>query len=70
MTNLVGVGVSPGRIIGTIRQMPHPLGEPPAGQVPAPGTTADDAVAALKAAAAEVAAELRGCRFQLSLIHI
>jgi phosphoenolpyruvate-protein phosphotransferase (PTS system enzyme I) len=59
VSNLAGVGVSPGRIIGTIRQMPAPLSEPPAGQLLTPGTTADDAAAALKGAAAEVAAELR-----------
>lgn len=59
MPNLLGVGVSPGRIIGTIRQMPQPLSEPPAGATLAPGTTAEDAAAALKAAAAEVTAELR-----------
>ena len=41
MQNFPGVGVSPGRIIGTIRQMPKPVSEPPAGeQLPAGVTIA------------------------------
>jgi phosphotransferase system enzyme I (PtsI) len=57
--NFPGVGVSPGRIIGTIRQMPKPISEPPAGEQLAAGTTPEDATAALKAAAGAVHDELR-----------
>ncbi|NVM99427.1 phosphoenolpyruvate--protein phosphotransferase [Arthrobacter sp. SDTb3-6] len=60
MQNFPGVGVSPGRIVGPVRQMPRPLSEPPAGEKRAPGTTADGAAATLQAAAKAVQAELRG----------
>ena len=59
MQNFPGVGVSPGRIIGTIRQMPKPVSEPPAGEQLPAGVTADDATAALKAAAKAVHDELK-----------
>ncbi|MEW1811391.1 phosphoenolpyruvate--protein phosphotransferase [Pseudarthrobacter phenanthrenivorans] len=59
MQNFPGVGVSPGRVIGTIRQMPKPISEPPAGEQLAPGTTAEEATAALKAAAQAVHDELK-----------
>ncbi|MEE9097576.1 phosphoenolpyruvate--protein phosphotransferase [Pseudarthrobacter phenanthrenivorans] len=59
MQNFPGVGVSPGRIIGTIRQMPKPISEPPAGEQLAPDTTADEATAALKAASQAVHDELK-----------
>ncbi|MDQ0662411.1 phosphotransferase system enzyme I (PtsI) [Arthrobacter ulcerisalmonis] len=59
MQNFPGVGVSPGRVIGTIRQMPKPISEPPAGEQLAPDTTVDDATAALKAAAQAVHDELK-----------
>lgn len=59
MQNFPGVGVSPGRIVGTIRQMPKPISEPPAGEQLDPGTTPEEATAALKAAAAAVHDELR-----------
>ena len=59
MQNFPGVGVSPGRVIGTIRQMPKPISEPPAGEQLAPDTTAEEATAALKAAAAAVHDELK-----------
>ena len=59
MQNFPGVGVSPGRIIGTIRQMPKPISEPPAGEQLAAGTTPEEATAALKAAAGAVHDELR-----------
>jgi phosphotransferase system enzyme I (PtsI) len=52
--------VSPGRIIGTIRQMPKPISEPPAGEQLPAGATAEDATAALKAAAKAVHDELKG----------
>jgi phosphotransferase system enzyme I (PtsI) len=57
--NFPGVGVSPGRIIGTIRQMPKPISEPPAGEQLPAGTTPEDAAAALKAAAGAVHDELK-----------
>lgn len=59
MQNFPGVGVSPGRVIGTIRQMPKPISEPPAGEQLAPDTTAEEAITALKAAAAAVHDELK-----------
>ena len=59
MQNFPGVGVSPGRVIGTIRQMPKPISEPPAGEQLAPDTTAEEATAALKAAAQSVHDELK-----------
>ena len=59
MQNFPGVGVSPGRVIGTVRQMPKPISEPPAGQQLAPDTTAEEATAALKAAAQAVHDELK-----------
>ena len=59
MQNFPGVGVSPGRIIGTIRQMPKPISEPPAGEQLAPDTTAEEATAALKAASQAVHDELK-----------
>ncbi|WP_285319044.1 phosphoenolpyruvate--protein phosphotransferase [Pseudarthrobacter sp. lyk4-40-TYG-27] len=59
MQNFPGVGVSPGRVIGIIRQMPKPISEPPAGEQLAAGTTAEEATAALKAAAQAVHDELK-----------
>ncbi|TQJ59175.1 phosphoenolpyruvate--protein phosphotransferase [Arthrobacter sp. SLBN-83] len=59
MQNFPGVGVSPGRVIGAIRQMPKPISEPPAGEQLAPDTTAEEATAALKAAAQAVHDELK-----------
>lgn len=59
MQNFPGVGVSPGRIIGTIRQMPKPISEPPAGDPLGADTTAEEATASLKAAATAVHDELR-----------
>ncbi|PNH83928.1 phosphoenolpyruvate--protein phosphotransferase [Arthrobacter sp. AFG20] len=59
MQNFPGVGVSPGRIIGTIRQMPKPISEPPAGEQLPAGTTPEEATAALKAAAGAVHDELK-----------
>ncbi|BCW80607.1 MULTISPECIES: phosphoenolpyruvate--protein phosphotransferase [Micrococcaceae] len=59
MQNFPGVGVSPGRVIGTIRQMPKPISEPPAGEQLAPDTTAEEATAALKAASQAVHDELK-----------
>ncbi|RAN79593.1 phosphoenolpyruvate--protein phosphotransferase [Bacillus sp. SRB_336] len=65
MQSYVGVGVTPGRVVGPVRLMPPALSEPPAGErLPAPdgtGTTPEEAAAAaLKAAAAQVKAELAG----------
>lgn len=59
MQNFQGVGVSPGRVIGTIRQMPKPVSEPPSGEQLAASTTAEDAVAGLKTAAQSVHDELK-----------
>ncbi|MGO4384003.1 phosphoenolpyruvate--protein phosphotransferase [Specibacter sp. RAF43] len=59
MRNFLGVGVSPGRIVGPVRAMPRPVAEPPAGEKLAAGTSADEAVSALHAAAQAVQAELR-----------
>lgn len=59
MQNFPGVGVSPGRIIGTIRQMPKPVSEPPAGEQLPAGVTAEEATAALKAAAKAVHDQLK-----------
>ncbi|MGM7776751.1 phosphoenolpyruvate--protein phosphotransferase [Arthrobacter sp. KNU-44] len=59
MQNFQGIGVSPGRVIGTIRQMPKPVSEPPSGEQLAASTTAEDAVAGLKAAAQSVHDELK-----------
>lgn len=59
MQNFQGVGVSPGRVIGTIRQMPKPVSEPPSGEQLAVSTTAEEAVAGLKSAAQSVHDELK-----------
>lgn len=59
MQTFPGVGVSPGRIIGTIRQMPKPISEPPAGERLAADASAEEATAGLKAAAAAVHDELK-----------
>ncbi len=59
MQNFPGVGVSPGRIIGTIRQMPKPISEPPAGEQLSEGVTPEEATAAMKAAAKAVHDELK-----------
>lgn len=59
MQNFPGVGVSPGRIIGTIRQMPKPISEPLAGEQLPQGISADEATAQLKAAAKAVHDELK-----------
>ncbi|MCO4252722.1 phosphoenolpyruvate--protein phosphotransferase [Pseudarthrobacter raffinosi] len=59
MQTFPGVGVSPGRIIGTVRQMPKPISEPPAGEQLAGGTSAEEATAGLKAAATAVHDELK-----------
>ncbi|GAA4053020.1 phosphoenolpyruvate--protein phosphotransferase [Arthrobacter methylotrophus] len=59
MQNFQGVGVSPGRVIGTIRQMPKPVSEPPSGEQLASSTTAEEAVARLKTAAQSVHDELK-----------
>lgn len=57
-TQYTGVGVSPGRIIGPVRQMPHPVSEPPMGERLAADTTPEDASAALRTAAKAVQASL------------
>jgi phosphotransferase system enzyme I (PtsI) len=57
--NFPGVGVSPGRIIGTIRLMPKPISEPLAGERLPEGISPEDATAQLKAAAKAVHDELK-----------
>ncbi|MGG5175771.1 phosphoenolpyruvate--protein phosphotransferase [Pseudarthrobacter sp. J1763] len=59
MLNFQGVGVSPGRIVAAIRQMPKPVSEPPVGEQLSAGTTPEEATAALKAAAQNVHDQLR-----------
>ena len=59
MQNFQGVGVSPGRVIGPVRQMPKPVSEPPAGEQLAAGVDAEAATAELKQAAAAVHDELK-----------
>lgn len=59
MQNFPGVGVSPGRIIGTIRQMPKPVSEPPAGEPLPDGVTPEEATASLKVAAKSVHDQLK-----------
>lgn len=59
MNTFSGVGVSPGRVTGPVKQMPPTVLEPPAGQTLAPGTSAEHAVETLKTAASAVQAELR-----------
>ncbi|GAA1049220.1 phosphoenolpyruvate--protein phosphotransferase [Arthrobacter russicus] len=59
MTTFNGVGVSPGRVVGRVRQMPPAVSEPPAGLPLAEGTTPEQAVAQLKTAAAAVQSALR-----------
>ncbi len=60
MQNFQGVGVSPGRIIGSVRQMPKPVSEPPSGERLASDLSPEEAVAGLKAAAQSVHDELKG----------
>lgn len=59
MQNFPGVGVSPGRIIGTIRQMPKPISEPLAGERLPEGASPEEATAQLKTAARAVHDELK-----------
>ncbi|WP_299166561.1 phosphoenolpyruvate--protein phosphotransferase [uncultured Arthrobacter sp.] len=59
MQNFQGVGVSPGRVIGPVRQMPKPVSEPPAGEQLPEGVSAEDATAQLKQAATAVHDELK-----------
>ena len=59
MQNFAGVGVSPGRVIGTVRQMPKPIGAPPEGDKLEASTTPEAAAAALRAAAAAVQTQLQ-----------
>ncbi|RJU02702.1 phosphoenolpyruvate--protein phosphotransferase [Arthrobacter frigidicola] len=59
MRNFSGVGVSPGRVIGTIRQMPKPVSEPPKDERLGAGVTPEDAAAALRSATKAVQAELK-----------
>ncbi|MDF9276706.1 phosphoenolpyruvate--protein phosphotransferase [Arthrobacter sp. EH-1B-1] len=59
MQNFQGVGVSPGRVIGPVRQMPKPVSEPPAGEQLPDGVSVEEATAELKQAATAVHDELK-----------
>ncbi|MDQ0735719.1 phosphoenolpyruvate--protein phosphotransferase [Arthrobacter agilis] len=59
MVNFAGVGVSPGRVIGPVRHMPSPVGEPPAGERHETPDAPEQAVAALKVASKAVQEELK-----------
>lgn len=59
MENFQGVGVSPGRLIGHLRQMPLPVTAPPKGEGLASGTSAEEAIAALREASASVRKDLQ-----------
>ncbi|WP_129659335.1 phosphoenolpyruvate--protein phosphotransferase [Rothia halotolerans] len=59
MKNLTGVGVSAGRVIGPVLQMPEPIQEPEQGAALAEGETAEAAVERLKTASASVKENLQ-----------
>ncbi len=59
MKTFNGVGVTPGRVIGPVRLMPPAVPAPAAGERLDPGTTAEAAAVALRAAAKTVQAELK-----------
>ncbi|KNC16343.1 phosphoenolpyruvate-protein phosphotransferase [Arthrobacter sp. RIT-PI-e] len=59
MENFAGVGVSAGRVIGPVRHMPKPVGEPPAGERLEDPEGTDQAVAALKSASRAVQEDLK-----------
>lgn len=59
MEKFTGVGVSPGRVIGPVLHMPHPVAEPPAGERLDPADAPEQAVTALKAASKAVQEELK-----------
>lgn len=59
MQNFSGVGVTPGRIVGTIRQMPHAVPEPPAGEKLASSVTAEEAAESIRSASKMVRAKLK-----------
>ena len=59
MQEFTGVGVSPGRVIGPVKSMAAPAGEPAAGQQLPRGVAAADAAETLQAAARAVQDELR-----------
>lgn len=56
---ITGIGVSPGRVLGAVRQMPRPVREPSPGERFAADTTAERETDRLKSAAKAVQAELR-----------
>lgn len=59
MSKITGVGVSAGRVIGPVLQMPDPIQEPQAGSQLAEGETAEAAAERLKAAATNVKENLK-----------
>lgn len=67
MKIFTGVGVSPGHVIGPVRQMPRPIAEPPAYEKWDPDTTTvDEETARLKQAAKAVQAELKARSLECS----
>ncbi len=59
MQTFQGVGVTPGRVIGPVRQMPPAVPAPAAGEELEPGTTPEAATARLRTSAAAVQTELK-----------
>ncbi|MBL0706126.1 phosphoenolpyruvate--protein phosphotransferase [Sinomonas cellulolyticus] len=59
MEQFHGVGVTPGRVVGRVRQMPAPVAEPPAGVGPAAGTTAEGEAERIRTASKAVQAALK-----------
>ena len=59
MKNLTGVGVSAGRVIGPVLQMPEPIQEPPAGLTLPEGQSPEDAAERIRTAAESVKSNLQ-----------
>ncbi|MCU1573856.1 MAG: phosphoenolpyruvate--protein phosphotransferase [Micrococcaceae bacterium] len=59
MKTFSGVGVTAGRVLGTVRRMPPPIAEPPVGEQLAADLTVEAATGNLKAAAGKVQTELK-----------
>lgn len=58
MQNFSGVGVTPGRIAGPVKQMTKPVSEPPAGERLPPSMSAEEAVRHVRAASKAVQLDL------------
>ncbi|MBT1003323.1 phosphoenolpyruvate--protein phosphotransferase [Paenarthrobacter sp. DKR-5] len=59
MQKFSGVGVSPGRVLGTVRQMPAPVTEPQAGDQRPADSTAEQEADRLRSASKSVQAQLK-----------